>query len=165
VIAVVGVAALGANAVAAGSVIVSGLVVAAFSRIMPRRTRKGRRAYEEILGFREFLVRVDRDRLERLGVDTREQFEKLLPYAIVLGMADAWADAFAEIYVEPPSWYHGYDPVGPFRPHVFVSDMGRSLESIGQALASRPSSGGGGSGFGGGGFSGGGFGGGGGGSW
>lgn len=165
-IAVIGVFAIGALAPVAGvALILSGLMILAYSRVMPRRTRRGRRAYEEILGLREFLERVDRDRLERLGADTRERFEALLPYAIVLGVADAWADAFAEIYTEPPSWYHGYHPNGPFRPNVFVSDVGRSLETIGQTLSSQPSSGGSSSGFGGGGFSGGGFGGGGGGSW
>jgi uncharacterized membrane protein YgcG len=143
----------------------SGLAVLAFSRNMPRRTRKGRRAYEEILGFREWLGRVDRDRLERQGTATRETFERILPYAIVLSCADAWADAFAEIYTEPPSWYRGYSGVGGFRPGYFVADMGRGLDTIGHAMTSRPSSGSGSSGFGGGGFSGGGFGGGGGGSW
>jgi uncharacterized membrane protein YgcG len=162
---VVGFFVAGATWLVAGVCIgLAGLVVLAFSRNMPRRTRKGRRAYEEILGFREFLQRVDRDRLERMGTATREQFERILPYAIVLGAADAWADAFAEIYVEPPSWYHGYDAVDGFRPGRFVADMGRSLDTIGHAMTSQPS-GSGSSGFGGGGFSGGGFGGGGGGSW
>ena len=156
---------LAGSAVAGACIALTGGVVLAFSRHMPRRTRRGRRAYEETLGFREFLERVDRDRLERLGTATREQFERILPYAIVLGVADAWANAFAEIYQEPPGWYHGYQPSGRFHPDVFVSHMGRSLDTIGQTLASQPSSGGGSSGFGGGGFSGGGFGGGGGGSW
>jgi len=118
-----------------------------------------------VLGFREWIERVDRDRLERQGTATREQFERILPYAIVLGAADAWADAFAGIYTEPPSWYHGYDAVDGFRPGRFVSDMGRGLDTIGHAMTSQPGGGSGSSGFGGGGFSGGGFGGGGGGSW
>jgi len=143
----------------------SGLALLAFARGMPRRTRRGRRAFEEVLGFREWIERVDRDRLERQGTATREQFERILPYAIVLGAADAWADAFAGIYTEPPSWYHGYDAVDGFRPGRFVSDMGRGLDTIGHAMTSQPGGGSGSSGFGGGGFSGGGFGGGGGGSW
>jgi len=77
----------------------------------------------------------------------------------------AKADAFADIYQGPPSWYHGYHARGPFRADAFVSDMGRGLDTIGHSLASQPSSGSGSSGFGCGGFSGGGFGGGGGGSW
>ena len=163
----IGVFAIAMLGAAGGAYIAAtGVVLFLFANAMPRRTRKGRRAYEEILGLREFMERVDRDRLARMGVDTREQFESLLPYAIVLGTADAWADAFAEIYTEPPTWYHGYDGLDGFRAHRFVSDVGRGLDTIGQALTSQPSSGGSGSsGFGGGGFSGGGFGGGGGGSW
>ncbi|MBW2313749.1 MAG: DUF2207 domain-containing protein [Deltaproteobacteria bacterium] len=160
----IGVFAMGASPAAGICLLVSGVIVIAFSRNMPRRTRRGRRAYEETLGFREFLERVDHDRLERQGVATREQFERILPYAIVLGAADAWADAFAEIYLEPPDWYHGYDLLD-FQPSRFVSDMGRGLDTIGHSLASQPS-GSGSSGFSsGGGFSGGGMGGGGGGSW
>ncbi len=144
----------------------SGAVLLLFARAMPRRTRRGRRAYEEILGFKEFVGRVDRDRLERLGRTDPSLFEKALPYAIVLGVADAWAEAFADLYTQSPTWYLGADPHAAFRPRVFVSDVGRSLDTVGQTLSSRPSSAGsGGIGFGGGGFSGGGFGGGGGGSW
>jgi uncharacterized membrane protein len=94
------------------------------------------------------------------------QFEQVLPYAIVLGVADQWADAFAGIYTEPPSWYHSPRYGHGFAPRLFVADLGRSLGTMGQTMRSSPkSSGSGSSGFGGGGFSGGGFGGGGGGSW
>lgn len=144
----------------------SGLVVLGFAKVMPRRTRRGRRVYEEILGFKEFVGRVDRDRLERMGRLEPGLFEKALPFAIVLGVADQWADAFADLYTEPPQWYSSADSNATFRPRVFVSDLGGSLDSIGQTLSSQPSSSGSGSsGLGGGGFSGGGFGGGGGGSW
>jgi len=154
----------GGVAASAGiSIALTGVIVLAFSRIMPRRTRKGRRAYEEVLGFREFLLRVDADRLERMGGRSAERFERILPYAIVLGAADAWAEAFAGIYTEPPRWYHGRGV--SFHPRAFTSDLGRSLQTMGSAMTSKPSGGSGSSGLGGGGFSGGGFGGGGGGSW
>jgi len=137
-----------------------------FSRIMPRRTRRGRKTYEEILGFKEFVEKVDADRLERMGGRSVGQFEQVLPYAIVLGVADQWADAFAGIYTQPPSWYHSPRYGHGFAPRLFVADLGRSLGTMGQTMRSSPkSSGSGGSSFGGGGFSGGGFGGGGGGSW
>jgi uncharacterized membrane protein YgcG len=143
-----------------------GAITLLFSRIMPRRTRRGRKVYEEILGFKEFVERVDADRLERMGDRSVGQFEKLLPYAIVLGVADQWADAFAGIYTEPPSWYHSPRYTHGFAPRLFVGDLGRSLSTMGQTMRSSPkSSGSGSSSFGGGGFSGGGFGGGGGGSW
>jgi uncharacterized membrane protein YgcG len=144
----------------------SAVVVGAFGTKMPRRTRRGRQAYEAILGFKEFVSRADADRLERLAGRSSETFEKVLPFAMVLGCADAWADAFADVYTKPPSWYHTTG-TRPFRSDVFVSDLGRSLQTLGAAMTSSPSSrgGSGGSGLGGGGSSGGGFGGGGGGSW
>jgi hypothetical protein len=143
----------------------SALLLAGFAPAMPRRTRRGRRLYEELLGFREFLGRVDKDRLERMGGRTTDRFEKGLPYAIVLGAADAWADAFGDLYAKPPDWYRSQRHARVFDPGDFVSDLGRSLGTIGRTLAEAPPSrDGGGSGFGGG-FSGGGSGGGGGGSW
>jgi hypothetical protein len=135
-----------------------------WSRFLPRATRAGRRAKQHIRGFQEFVERVEADRLERLGLRDVAQFERLLPYAFVLGVADNWAEAFADLYTEPPSWYRSRDG-GAFRPRRFVSDVGRSLDTVGSALRSQPR-GSGSSGFrSGGGFSGGGFGGGGGGSW
>jgi uncharacterized membrane protein YgcG len=175
--AAAGVAGLAGGAVAlvanappptAVAVAVSGALVLLFSRVMPRRTARGRAVYEQILGFREFVTRVDKDRLERMGDQSTARFERILPYALVLGAADSWADAFDGVYSEPPRWYTG-PTSGPFQPRVFVDRLGDSLTSIGTALASTPrgsgSAGSGGSGFGGGGFSGGGFGGGGASSW
>jgi len=145
---------------------VSGLIVLAFARSMPRRTRKGRQALQEILGLREFLSRVEADRLQREGVRTRERFEAILPYAIVLGCADAWANAFADIYTQPPAWFGSPRYDREFTPRLLVHHMGQSLTTIGRAMTSAPRSAGSGiSGFGGGGSSGGGFGGGGGKSW
>jgi uncharacterized membrane protein YgcG len=167
-VAVAGVFALGANIqlVIGLSVALAGVIILAFSPFMPRRTRKGRRAYEEILGFKEFVARVDADRLERAGTSTVEDFERVLPFAVVLGVADEWANAFGDLYTEPPNWYRGSHHGPGFHPAMFVTDVGESLDSIGDSIASVPrSSGSGSSGFGGGGFSGGGMGGGGGGSW
>lgn len=149
------------------SPLLAALIVLVFSTSMPRRTLKGRRARDEIEGFREFVRRVDADRLERSGGRNADRFEKVLPYALVLGVADQWAGAFAGIYKEPPDWYRAASGRG-FRPDEFVSDVGRSLSTVGSAMTSRPapsSSGGSGSSGFSGGSSGGGFGGGGGGSW
>jgi uncharacterized membrane protein YgcG len=155
---------------AIASPVVAGLIVVAFSGAMPRRTEKGRRACDEVLGFREFVTRVDQDRLARSGGRTADRFEKVLPYAVVLGVADQWATAFDGIYKEPPSWYQSSRYDRGFRTLDFVSDVGQSMNAMGSTFTSRPSSSGSGSsgsgssGFSGG-SSGGGFGGGGGGSW
>jgi uncharacterized membrane protein len=148
------------------SFIASGLFILAFSRFMPRKTKKGSLSHEEILGFREFINRAERDRIERLAKDDPTLFDRVLPYALVFGLGDRWAEAFHDMYRNPPSWYDSPRYGNVFSSQVFVTDIGRSLHVMNSSFASTPSRSGGysgGSGFGGG--SGGGFGGGGGGSW
>ena len=140
--------------------ILSGLVIVAFGWFMPSRTPRGTRELEKVLGFREFLSRVEADRLERT-VKTPEMFEKFLPYAMALGVEDNWAKAFEGIYTTPPSWYSGPGGVGSFRPSTFTHNLGVMSTAAATTMASAPRSSGG-SGFSGG-SSGGGFGGGGGG--
>jgi uncharacterized membrane protein len=148
------------------SVIASGLFILIFSRFMPRKTKKGSLAHEEVLGFREFINRAERDRIERLAKDDATLFDRVLPFALVFGLGDRWAEAFHDMYKNPPSWYDSPRYGNVFSSQVFVMDLGRSLHVMNNTFVSTPSRSGGysgGSGFGGG--SGGGFGGGGGGSW
>lgn len=139
--------------------ILAWLVVLLFARIMPARTVRGARTREEVLGFQEFLRRVESDRLERV-VRTPELFEKCLPYAMAFGVAESWARAFDGIYQQPPTWYTGHAG-GPFRASMLAMDLGHMGDRTGSAMASSPRGSSSGSGFGGGGGSGGGFGGGG----
>ena len=140
--------------------VLSGLIVVAFGWFMPARTVRGTRELEKVLGFREFLSRVEGDRLERM-VKTPETFEKYLPFAMALGVEDNWAKAFEDIYTQPPSWYSGPAGVHAFRPSVFTNNLAAMSTTAAATMASAPRSSGG-SGFSGG-SSGGGFGGGGGG--
>jgi hypothetical protein len=144
------------------------LIILIFSRIMPRRTRKGAKTTDRIFGFLEFLRRTDQDRIRRLNDPSL--FERCLPYALAFGVAEQWARAFEGLYTQPPSWYRGdWDT---FSAHRLGRDLDHAASSMGRTFTSAPrsSNGGssgswGGSGFGGGGFSGGGGGGGGGGAW
>jgi hypothetical protein len=144
--------------IAAG--IMSGIVIVLFGWFMPSRTVRGTREVEKVIGFQEFLSRVESDRLERM-VKTPEMFEKYLPYAMALGVEDSWAKAFEDIYTQPPSWYSGPGGVHAFRPSTLTSNLGVMSTQAASVMASAPRSSGG-SGFRGG-SSGGGFGGGGGG--
>ncbi len=142
-----------------------GLPVLIFGVLMPARTVSGTRRLEEILGFEEFLDRVESDRFRRM-IKGPEQFEAFLPYAMALSVEERWARAFEDLYTEPPTWYTGRYP-GTFRPSMLVSNLSTMSTRASSAMSSAPRSSGG-SGFssgggGGGGFSGGGFGGGGGG--
>ncbi|MGH7629112.1 MAG: DUF2207 domain-containing protein [Gemmatimonadales bacterium] len=139
----------------------SGLIVTAFGRVMPARTAAGARTLERVLGFEEFLARVEKDRLDRV-VKTPEMFERYLPFAMAFGVERKWAKAFQDIYRDPPTWYVGTDAtafdVGGFSSRL--ADLSSRAES---AMTSSPRSSNG-SGFSGG-SSGGGSGGGGGGGW
>ena len=143
--------------------VLTGIIIMGFGWFMPARTINGTRELEKVLGFQEFLSRVEGDRLDRT-VKTPEMFEKFLPYAMALGVEGNWAKAFEGIYREPPQWYSG--PVGGhgFHPVLFTSNLGQMSSQAATVMSSAPRSSGssGGSGFSGG-SSGGGFGGGGGG--
>src|SRR5271165_482541 len=147
--------------------IIAVLIIFLFARIMTAKSRKGVDTKVEILGFQEFINRVDADRLKRMPPDT---FEKFLPYAMALGIENRWAKAFQGVVQNPPNWYVGPTPYVGFNPIFFAGSMHAMATDAHQAFVAAPrasstgsgwSSGGG---FGGGGFSGGGFGGGGGGA-
>ncbi|GAB4362375.1 MAG: DUF2207 domain-containing protein [Deltaproteobacteria bacterium] len=143
------------------SVSISGAVVLLFARFMPVKTRKGVLALEKVRGFEEFLMRAEKDRLERMN-DPR-LFEKYLPYAIALGVSERWAKAFEGIAQEPPRWYVSRSGFDTFRPSAFHRSLDAALSDMASSMTAAPRSSG--SGFSGGGGSGGGGGGGGGGSW
>jgi uncharacterized membrane protein len=147
---------IGAGIVALGVVIILG-------RLLTARSLKGARTRVQILGFQEFMNRVDADRLKRMPLDT---FEKYLPYAMALGVEHRWAKAFEGIIQNPPTWYQGYGPSPSFSTFYFVNSLGSMAHTASSTFVSAPrgSSSGSGWGGGGGGFSGGGFGGGGGGA-
>jgi uncharacterized membrane protein len=133
-----------------------------FAREMSAKTLEGGRTRVAVLGFQEFMNRVDSDRLKRMPPDT---FEKYLPYAMALGVEHHWAQAFAGIIQNPPTWYVSPNGMTGFNPIFFSSSMHNMASDMHQVFVSAPRSSSTSSGFGGGGgggFSGGGFGGGGG---
>jgi uncharacterized membrane protein len=143
------------------------IALAVTSQVMPRKTRKGRIAWEEIRGLEEYISRAEVDDLK--AQEKRTIFERLLPYAVAFGLTKRWSKAFEGLYAQPPDWYRPYGD-GPFSMVYFGSSLDNSVNAMNSTLPSQPrseSSGGGWSsgGFSGGGSVGGGFGGGGGGSW
>ncbi len=158
------------ESVAAAAVggIISVVIFFLFARQMSAKTILGARTRVQILGFQDFMNRVDADRIKRLPPDT---FEKYLPFAMALGVEQQWARAFAGIIQQPPSWYSGTYTPGYWNPMMFTTDMHTMATSAHQAMIAAPRASSTGSGWssgggfgGGGGFSGGGFGGGGGGA-
>jgi uncharacterized membrane protein len=145
------------------SVALSVLIVWLFGRQMSAKTLSGQKTWIYVLGFQQFMTRVDADRLKTMPPDT---FEKCLPYAMALGVEHQWSKKFEGILNTPPSWYSGYGPGYVWNPYLFTNSLGSMTSQASQTFVSAPRAQSSGSGFGGGGggFSGGGFGGGGGGA-
>lgn len=145
------------------------VIVFLFGRQLTAKTVRGARTRVECLGFKEFMTRVDGDRIKRMPPDT---FEKFLPYAMAFGVEHHWAKAFQGLLTEPPSWYvgPGYGTAGMiWGPLMFTDALNSFSSSAYESFSAAPQASSSGSGFGdggssggGGGFSGGGFGGGGG---
>jgi len=154
--------------------LLAAIIAVFFASSFAARTQKGVAAKEQILGLKLYLQVAEKDRLEKLQgpdaqyaanagepVKTADLFEKLLPYAMVLGVEKQWAGQFAGLYTSPPSWYSGN--WAAFNSYYLVTSLSDGIGSAVNTAFSAPRSSGS-SGFGGG-FAGGGGGGGGGGGW
>lgn len=117
----------------------------------------------DILGFKEFIVVTEEDKIKFMLEDNPQLFYEILPYAQVLGVTNEWQDKFKNIVIEPPTWCHGvhldvfdYMLINSYMRMAMVTALTRP-EPKGSGIGR---SGGGGhfGGFGGGGFGGGGFG-------
>lgn len=143
-----------------------GVIGLGFTSVMLKKNKNGVRLYQEVLGFKMFVEKAEKDRLERMLKDDPDYFEKTLPYAMIFGYAKKWSAKFDGLLTEPPKWYVGGPGYvhGSFMPSEFGKSFDSGMQEIQSAFTSMPQSSGGG-GFSGGGSVGGGFGGGGGGSW
>lgn len=133
------------------------VIVIIFGLQMPRRTTRGVIAWEHVQGYKLFLSTAEKYRLEwqeREGI-----FEKYLPYALALGVAEKWTKELGSTLQEPPRWYHGN--WSTWNTWYFMHTMNSFSSSMARSYTTSTQS----SRSGGGGFSGGGFGGGGGGGW
>ena len=125
-----------------------------------RRSAYADEVLSSVMGYREFLEKAEKDRIEKLSSEDPEFFYHVLPYAMAMGVEDRWVRAFSGIYVQPARWYHGPDAADIYVlssfarrwNHAYASSIApRSAGHGGGARTTRGSSG-----FSGGGFSGGG---------
>ena len=153
------------------TIIASFLVLVFFAIIMKRPTMRGRKLLDEMMGFSDYLEVAEKEELNLRNPPekTPALFETLLPYALALGVEQAWSEKFASGLAAvrnpdggaySPSWYNGSWNTANLS--KTTSNLSSGLNS---ALGSSVSPPGSSSGGGGGGFSGGGGGGGGGGGW
>jgi Predicted membrane protein len=157
-------------------------VTIVFAVLMRAPTLQGRKVMDQIDGLKLYIETAEKERLNMVGAPpmTVNRFERILPYAIALGVERPWSSHFeAELArhavadagdTYQPAWYHGGSPGSAARS---ASNMTNAVSAAAASMtaamvAAQPvqaSSSGFSSGGGGGGSSGGGGGGGGGGGW
>ena len=129
------------------------LVVAmnmAFYHLLKAPTMLGRRILDRIEGFKMFLGATEADRLQRMvpAERTPELYEKYLPYALALGVEQAWTEQFADVLATAmrpdgsgyhPGWYSGsgFDSA---RVGSFAGAVGSSLSGAIAASTTAPGS-------------------------
>ena len=127
------------------------------------RTEKYRKTLGQILGFKDFIVVTEEDKIKFMLEENPELYYKVLPYAQVLGVTDEWEEKFANITLTPPQWCVGaqmtffdYMLINRCMRRAMITALARPQNSGGGSFIGRSGGGGGFGGFGGGGFGGGG---------
>ncbi len=175
-----GFGALSTNALVSTGLIAAVSIVAIcilFAVLMRAPTVQGRKVMDEIDGFKLYLDTAEKERLNITDEPpmTVERFERILPYAVALGVEKPWTEHFeAELARNAvagvtgdsyaPHWYRGSDGRG-FTPSELAHSVSSTASAMSAAMVAAQPSTSSSSGFGGGGSSGGGGGGGGGGGW
>jgi uncharacterized membrane protein YgcG len=149
------------------------LINISFYHLLKAPTQLGRKMMDDFAGFSEYLTVAEKDRMNFANPPekTPELFEKYLPFALALGVEQAWSDQFAgRLQVSSqgpwkkeyePNWYHGRH----FNVNNLMAFSSSLSNGFSSAISSASTSPGSSSGSSGGGSSGGGGGGGGGGGW
>ncbi|USG60706.1 DUF2207 domain-containing protein [Sneathiella marina] len=149
------------------------LINISFYHLLKAPTQLGRKMMDKFAGFSEFLSVAEKDRMNFANPPERtpELFEKFLPYALALGVEQAWSEQFSDklqISAEGP-WSREYKPNWYRGRHFNTGNLTGFSSSLSNgftsAISSASTSPGSSSGSSGGGSSGGGGGGGGGGGW
>lgn len=126
------------------------------------RTEKYNQILGDILGFKDFIVVTEEDKIKFMLEENPELYYDILPYAQVLGVTSEWEKRFENILIEPPKWAVCHNMT--YFDYMLIN---RSMRVMSHSMISRPqesgskvgrSGGGGFGGFSGGGRGGGGFG-------
>lgn len=119
----------------------------------------------DIVGFKEFIVVTEKDKIEFMLQENPQLYYEVLPYAQVLGVTKEWEDKFADIVIEPPTWGCGagfdlfdYMLINRCMHAAMQTSLARFEAKSGGSYIGKSGGGGHFGGFGGGGFGGGGFG-------
>lgn len=121
--------------------VIAGLLVIIFAPLMRARSAFGARSLGQTRALERFMLTAKSPDIQVLAQDKPAIFERLLPYAMVLGISDKWAEAFHGLIKEPPAWYKPYKKEGSngqFSSEVFVGELGSGMRTVENILAAKP---------------------------
>lgn len=107
--------------------------------IIESRTHEYNETLNDIVGFREFILSAEKDKLEALLESDPEYYYHVLPYAQVLDVSNIWEDKFKSLTVEAPNWVIS-SHTAVFNFAVVNLSIKHSLKSISSNMVSKPSS-------------------------
>ncbi|MFZ8832871.1 MAG: DUF2207 family protein, partial [Candidatus Caldipriscus sp.] len=81
--------------------LLAGAIISFIGLHMPRKTERGVEMYKRVLGFKEFVKRVEEDYLKLMDPT---KLERIIPYAIVLGIENIWIEKIGNVLNYKPSW-------------------------------------------------------------
>ncbi|MBU3934601.1 DUF2207 domain-containing protein [Patescibacteria group bacterium] len=115
------------------SCLLSGIILIIFGAIMPKRTQKGTDLIFRIKGMERYMKTAEKYRQQ--FYEKENIFDKLLPYAIVFGIASLWAKKMEQIYGK--EYFANYHPVwlvgasyASFNTNSFISELNSITNSI-----------------------------------
>jgi len=113
-------------------------------------TAKGIKKLKYLLGLKEFILRVEKDKIERFLKEDPNYLDKMLPYAVLFGV-EHWIDLYTEFDVDK-SWYVGDSVMFAVLAEALYDSLTKSEtnEAFSDSFSSGGSSGGGSGGGGGG---------------
>ncbi len=72
-----------------------------------RRNEEGNILYQEILGYKKFLEKVDKNQLEEIVNKDKDYYNNILPFALVLGKSELLINKLKDLIFITPDWYEG----------------------------------------------------------
>ncbi len=83
------------------------IVAIIIASIMNRRSEANNTNLDEIIGFRDFLENVEKNKLEELVNEDPEYFYNILPYTYVLDISEKWIKKLDVVKLPMPEWLIG----------------------------------------------------------
>lgn len=84
-------------------------VLVMFNYRLNRLSELRRKYIGEVLGLKEFILTAEKSRLEMLLSKDERYFYRVLPYAMVFGLVDKWAEKFNGLIVDPVPEFSNLD--------------------------------------------------------